>query len=402
MKAVHRLTLSILTVLACAAAPAGPAAAQPEPPASPAAAPKDVYIGYFHTETCSICRHVKHQLEAFDAKHPNVHVETLDWHERDTYRIFRATMMRLGTDEKTIEKLRPPVIVIGEWWGQTRDATEAMLNSAIAAQGNAASERIWDVDQDALARADAAIRRYFSSYGPLGVIVLGLVDGINPCAIATLIFFVSYLAFLGRQGKDVLVAGLAFAAGIWIMYFAIGLGLSRIILGIKNMDALRMGVYIVMLIITGLFAILSFLDFRKLREGRAESVTLQLPMGLKRRIHAVIRERTRASLIGVGAFTAGLIVSCIELACTGQVYLPAVAFITDVPTLKTRVIMWLVIYNLAFVLPLLGITGAAYFGASSGALGKLAQRHAAGAKLLMALFFVAIAIYFAVQLNQMS
>ncbi|MGD8238502.1 MAG: hypothetical protein PVH68_08130 [Armatimonadota bacterium] len=402
MKAVYRLTLSILTVLACAAPVAPPAVAQPQAPASPPEAAEDVYIGYFHTESCRICRDVKDQLEAFDAKHPDVHLEVLDWHERDTYRIFRATMMRLETNEKIMERLRPPVVIIGRHWMQTRSAPESMLKSILVAQGDAASERIWDVDQDALARADAAIRRYFSSYGPLGVIVLGLVDGINPCAIATLIFFVSYLGFLGRRGRDVLVAGLAFAAGIWIMYFAIGLGLSRIILGIRNIDALRIGVYIAMLIITGLFAIVSFLDFRKLREGRTESVMLQLPMGLKRRIHAVIRERTRASLIGVGALTAGLIVSCIELACTGQVYLPAVAFITDMPALKTRVILWLVIYNLAFVLPLLGITGAAYFGVTSGSLANLAQRNAAGAKLLMALFFAAIAIYFALQLNQLS
>lgn len=405
MKAARVWRLCLIILLASSAPLSGPVLGQAELGASESGAaasagrPPEIYICYFDDLGCSRCRHAEHQLSDYARERPNVHLEIFEWHEQDTFRIFRATMMRLEVPDKYIERLRPPVIVIGRQWITEANLPPSALNGYIAAQGPAASERVWDVDEVALAKADTAIRRYFSSYGPLAVVALGLVDGVNPCAIATLVFFMSYLAFLGRQGRDVLVAGLAFAAGIYVLYFGIGIGLAKLIMSIKNIDVLRTVVYAVMLILAGVFAVFSFLDFRRLREGRAEAVTLQLPAGLKRRIHAVIRERTRASLIGVGAFTAGLIVSCVELVCTGQVYLPAVAFVTDVPSLKQRVIMWLAIYNFAFILPLLVITGAVYFGVTSSSLAAVAQRNAAGTKLVMALFFAAIAIYFALQLS---
>jgi hypothetical protein len=58
-----------------------------------------------------------------------------------------------------------------------------------------------------------------------GVLAAGLIDSLNPCAIATLVFFMSLLAARGARAPRLLAAGLAFAAGSWLAYFALGLGL---------------------------------------------------------------------------------------------------------------------------------------------------------------------------------
>jgi hypothetical protein len=48
-----------------------------------------------------------------------------------------------------------------------------------------------------------------------------------------------------------------------------------------------------------------------------------------------------------------LIVSVLELACTGQVYLPTISFVVGIPEMRASAIAYLVMYNLVFILPLL-------------------------------------------------
>jgi cytochrome c biogenesis protein CcdA len=51
-------------------------------------------------------------------------------------------------------------------------------------------------------------------------------------------------------------------------------------------------------------------------------------------------------------FITGVVISIIELACTGQVYLPTILFVLGVPELRLQAGVYLVLYNLMFVLPL--------------------------------------------------
>lgn len=44
----------------------------------------------------------------------------------------------------------------------------------------------------------------FRSMGVLTVLIITLVDGLNPCAFATLILFISYLALTDAKGRDIL------------------------------------------------------------------------------------------------------------------------------------------------------------------------------------------------------
>src|SRR5207249_10818350 len=63
----------------------------------------------------------------------------------------------------------------------------------------------------------------FQSFGAAAVLVAGLVDSINPCAIASLIFFLSYLTLGGRKPRDLLWIGGLFTLGVFATYFLIGL-----------------------------------------------------------------------------------------------------------------------------------------------------------------------------------
>jgi len=89
--------------------------------------------------------------------------------------------------------------------------------------------------------------------------------------------------------------------------------------------------------------------------------------------------------IVIASLVTGFLVSLLELACTGQVYLPAIVFISKGGVKGTAL---LVLYNLAFILPLTVIFILAYFGLSSDRLTQFFRKRVAIVKFLLAgLFF---------------
>jgi cytochrome c biogenesis protein CcdA len=86
-------------------------------------------------------------------------------------------------------------------------------------------------------------------------------------------------------------------------------------------------------------------------------------------------------------------VSFLELVCTGQIYLPAIRMMLfDVAGLWLKAVFYLLVYNLAFVVPLLGIFFLAYFGVTSEQLRAWLNRHMGITKLATAVFFAALGV----------
>jgi len=60
-------------------------------------------------------------------------------------------------------------------------------------------------------------------------------------------------------------------------------------------------------------------------------MTLRIPLALRRRINSIVRQGAQARAFVPVAFVTGFAVSIIELACTGQVYLPTIIFVIGMP-----------------------------------------------------------------------
>ena len=93
-----------------------------------------------------------------------------------------------------------------------------------------------------------------------------------------------------------------------------------------------------------------------------------------------------------------MVISLLELACTGQVYLPTIIFVSSIPELRVRAIGYLVLYNVLFILPLVVVFVLAYYGTTSKDLTRFLQRNAATVKLGMVILFAALAIWLGVSL----
>ena len=89
----------------------------------------------------------------------------------------------------------------------------------------------------------------------------------------------------------------------------------------------------------------------------------------------MIREQTRTSGVIAGAIVIGFIISVLELVCTGQVYLPTLTFVSGIEEIRSSVIVYLLLYNLMFIVPLLVVFVCVYWGTTCEQLGSVLQRH---------------------------
>lgn len=140
-------------------------------------------------------------------------------------------------------------------------------------------------------------------------------------------------------------------------------------------------------------AVLTFRDFFRVREGQATDMTLKLPISLRRRIHKVIREGSQVRAFVAVALVTGFVVSLLELACTGQVYLPTIMFVMSVPELAAQAFLYLALYCLMFILPLIVVFVLSYYGTTSEQLGRFINRHTGTIKLATGLLFVGLALW---------
>jgi len=352
-------------------------------------AQKPIYLAYFEKAGCQECARTTYDLRYVQDQYPQLVVESFSMEDDESKALNEWLSEKYGVPEE--KRLSTPMVFVGD---DVLIGTEATLNNLLAAVGKysaTGAERSWE-DFDPEAAGQSLVAR-FKSLGLLTVLGAGLIDGLNPCAFATLVFFVSYLAFTGRRGRDILLVGLAFALGVFLTYLLVGLGLLKIIQSLSFFTALGRWVYLLTALLCVVLAIFTFQDFFTARRGQASEMTLKLPLGLRRRINKVIRENTRARAFVVMAFVSGFAISLIELACTGQVYLPTIIYVLSQPDLAAQAFLYLVLYCLMFIAPLIVVFVLSYFGTSSEQLSEFVNKHTATIKLITALVFIVLALW---------
>ncbi|HPB32302.1 MAG TPA: cytochrome c biogenesis protein CcdA, partial [Candidatus Sumerlaeota bacterium] len=204
----------------------------------------------------------------------------------------------------------------------------------------------------------------------LAVIGAGLTDGINPCAFTTIVFLISYLTMIGRNRRDILKTGIVYTTAVFLTYLALGFGMLKIVEGLfTHIKFASKIVYWLTTFVTLCVALLSLRDWRLARQGRFKEMTLKLSEDMQKRIHKVIHERMRGFGMISAALILGALVAMFELPCTGQVYLPIIAAISN-PGLRTKALPYLILYNLMFIIPLVLVFVVAYCGVSSKAIGE--------------------------------
>lgn len=348
-----------------------------------------IWMAYFYQVGCEVCSIAHSDINYLRQKYPNVVVVEFNIYDEAALADWMGSRLGRGN-------VYSPAVFVGADALIGGDEINPQSLEAVAQKyAESGAGRTWD----AFDPNTATLAARFRSLGPLTVLFAGLVDGLNPCAFATLIFFVSYLAISGRKGTQILLVGAAFTLGVFIAYLAVGLGFYKVLetLG-ALLETISRWVYAVTALLCAVLAVFSFRDYLKARRGEIGEMSMNLPHGLRMRINQVIRENRAVRAYAAGAFITGLVVSFLELACTGQIYLPTIIFVSSIPELRAQAIVYLLLYNLMFIVPLVVVFILAYYGTTSRDLTAFLQRRAAAVKLGMTVLFVSLAVWLGISL----
>jgi cytochrome c biogenesis protein CcdA len=243
------------------------------------------------------------------------------------------------------------------------------------------------------AQGQAVVRTRASALTFSVVAFGGLIDGFNPCAISTLIFFMSVLAVAKATRHTRLLVGVSFIAASFIVYISLGFGFLYAFRRMPNFPLVKTVVEIALGLCMIPLAALSFRDaFRFRKTQRPDDVTLQIPKKIKARIHAFMNARLGVGGPIVGGFVTGAGVTVLESVCTGQGYLPTLMYMLKQNCTDLCAWLLLVTYNLLFVLPLAVVFICFHRGMQLKSLISWSRRNLVVTKILLGVFFTAMAI----------
>ena len=368
-----------------------------------------VELAYFYQKGCPKCDRAGYLLKYLARKYPNLRIRQMDLNTSDGKRLNESLSNRINLP--VAKRLIAPSIFVGNGFLSPEEITEANVEALIQKY----SDRVTDSDgkktatvrppslsptPNEIKEAEQTIVERFKSLGIFAILAAGLIEGLNPCAFATLIFFISYLTMVGRKRKEIFWVGMGFAGTGFFTHLLLGLGLLSFVQHLSFLPLFSRIVYLITFLFALFLGILSLYDYIQLKRGQPSKMKLQVPNFLKKRIHQTIRKTSgnleadgegQSVRLFIAAIIIGFVVTLLQFTCTGQVYLPTILFVTNIPSLRGSAVFYLILYNLIYVAPLLVIFGIVYWGVTSEQLSFFLQKRASTIKLLTSLFFFALA-----------
>ncbi|MCK4859083.1 MAG: hypothetical protein KAS87_00820 [Candidatus Omnitrophica bacterium] len=352
---------------------------------------------FFYSTGCGHCLEIKNGLlQKMGEKYAgNIEIKHFETGEKENYELLIALEKEYG-----IKQSKNPTIFINEYVLNGAKEIERNLEQTIERYlSNGAdfstAQKIEEITIERIAenknKKDVIIER-FKSFSLLTIIGAGLIDGINPCAFTVIVFFISFLAFSGYKKEKLGWVGFSFILAVFLTYLGLGLGIFKFLQKLQIFYTLSQVIYSATAILAIGLGCLAVYDYCKYKSsGKTEGLKLQLPPFIKKITHRVIREGVNKKeglfKIVISAFVIGFLISLLEAVCTGQVYLPTIVLVSKIPSLKSRALFYLILYNLMFVIPLIAIFLLAYKGFTSQQFSKFASYHLGKIKLMMAILF---------------
>lgn len=173
------------------------------------------------------------------------------------------------------------------------------------------------------------------------VSISALIDSINPCAFSILLLTIAFLLSLGTVRLGIIKIGAAYIFGIFLAYLLIGLGILGT-LHIFNTPHFMGKLGALLLIVMGITNLLGGF-FPKF------PIKLQIPHA----VHDKMADLLNKSSI-LSALFLGMLVGLCEFPCTGGPYLMVLGLLRDSET-YTKGFLYLIWYNILFVLPLVAV-----------------------------------------------
>jgi cytochrome c biogenesis protein CcdA len=208
------------------------------------------------------------------------------------------------------------------------------------------------------------------------VIVTGLLDSVNPCAFAVILLLLAFLFTIRQSRGQIIKLGGVYIGMIFLVYFSIGLGILRAVRISNNPHFVaRAGSWL--LIGLGTLNIIEFF-------WPQVPIKLHLPAAAHKKTNELLKV---ASVPATAVM--GLIVGLCTFPCSGGIYVSIITLINAKTTLAWG-LGYLTLYNVMFVLPLIGILLAAGNRVTAKAWARWEREHALRIRLWYGIAMVAL------------
>lgn len=291
---------------------------------------------------CPHCEEAKRFLPGLQRRRPDLHIRVRDiYQDPQALRELTELAERFGLQPIGVPAfyLRGKLIV-GFLSGETTGKMlESLLEPPTANAKHLPPDRLPD-SVDAPVLGQVSVRQLGL---PLFTIVLGLLDGFNPCAMWVLLFLLSMLINLQDRAKMFLIGGI-FVAVSGLVYFAFMAAWLNLffLIGMSRMTQMLLGG--VALLVGGL----NLKDFFAFGSGPSIGIPESAKPGIYRQVRRIIRaENLRGALAAV--IVLAILVNTVELLCTAG--LPAIytQVLTTYSLPGWAYYGYLALYNLAYV-----------------------------------------------------
>lgn len=345
-----------------------------------------VPVSVFSLPSCGYCQDLMDKIIPRMAENLGVNIPITYYSLSDAANFEKLIQLEYQLNDKDNEL---PAVIIGNrlLGGKTEINKELQKTVLLYSSQNLSGESVADID------TQGAIKEKFESFKILPVILAGLLDGINPCAFTTILFLLSYLVYLGKSKKEVLTAGISFSAGVFLTYMIIGLGFSELLSSIQVHGRMSEIVKYITFLLVLVLGLLNLRDCIKIKQGKTDEISLKLSKSTRRKIQDKVKVQSQKSGLITGSFILGFFVSTFELACTGQMYVPTLIYMLRISEARLKAVAYLILYNLMFILPLILVFLAVYFGLAKESVIRRFRDNLFAIKLLTALLFLGLAIF---------
>lgn len=339
----HRMRVSILTAILFALAVFAPRIAGAE-------AALDMY----GREGCLHCLEAHHFLKELAQERPGLTIVEHDvTHDAEALRRLRELTERAGITTPGV-----PTFVVGETVivGFQPQATPARIRALL--DGDRASMVAGEAclsDPTKCEKPEAKLRSNaidlplvgrvtLDAFGlPLFTIIVGLVDGFNPCATWVLLFLLSMLVNLKSRSRMALIAG-TFVIVSGLVYFAFMAAWLTFFMVIGISQPLRIAIAGIAIVV-GSLNVKNFFAW-----GRGPS--LSIPESAKPGIYTRVRAIIQADNLGgamVGIVVLAFLVNLVELLCTAGLPALYTAILTGQGLPSWKYYAYLALYIAAYM-----------------------------------------------------
>ncbi|QNU66649.1 glutaredoxin family protein [Ruminiclostridium herbifermentans] len=341
-------------------------------------------VVYFYSPTCASCDSVSDFLEDLSETHKNFEIKRYDISNLKNKSLMDKYSEAYGVsaeDEGIV-----PIVFIGDMYFSDVELLRNNFEKEIIKPG----VKTLEIDSSDENHEKDIIR--FEGFKTASVFLAGLVNGINPCSMSMLLFFLSLLTV---KKARILKIALSFISGKFLAFFLLGTILFKF-LSLFNFSLLSILTKILLAVVLLFLIVMSIQDYFAAKAERYDKIFLQLPVRLRKFNHNIIKKATDFSnvkLTLVISFFLGIILSFGEFLCTGQIYLATIITIFQTNSvLSARALLYLIIYNLGVILPLMALSLIIYKGKEMFEVSEAIRERLHIIKLINAIIFLVFGI----------